>query len=82
MAQVIPFPLARRVDFVWRQASYIATLGSRAGAAHLRRQVEFQRQALTAKGADPAVVDRECSQVADAILGVLWSLKPRGSGVA
>jgi hypothetical protein len=84
MAQVLPFPLARRVDLVRKHADLSFGMRAELVDAHIRRQVDVQRQALLRKGVDPDRVERECKELAAAIHAEIWSIvfTGRGGGAA
>jgi len=82
VAEVIPFPLARRVDFVWRQADYALSLKPAKGEAHIERELEKQRQSLLRKGAHPKAVDRECRSAEAAIRAAMWNMTFSRGGAA
>ena len=50
MADVVAFPLARRRDFIRRQARYLATQGPHAAEQNLAYQLRKQRETLLSKG--------------------------------
>lgn len=65
---IAPFPLARRVGLVRKQAAWFLAQDSLRGAeANLRRLLEIQRQALRARGIDVATVDSEVRTLEEAI---------------
>lgn len=72
MHEVIPFPLARRIDFVERHARMIAAMSAEAGEGHLQRQLEIQRQTLARKGVSAAAIELELKGLASAIRSALW----------
>lgn len=74
MAEVLPFPLARRRSFVWKQASYMAELRPTKAAEHLERQIDVQRRSMLARGVEAAVVERECAAGASAVQAALCQL--------
>jgi hypothetical protein len=67
MAELIAFPLARRVGLIRKQAALVAGFSREARIRHLDRQVEIQRQALTRKGVNLNSVERECASLAGAL---------------
>ncbi len=68
MAQVISFPLARRIGLIRKQANwYLAQDTTAAAESNLRRLLEVQRQALTSKGVAPADIEAEIVQLEAAI---------------
>jgi hypothetical protein len=80
-AVVIPFPARARPHFVNRHASRMAALSASASENHLAHQVEIQRAALTRKGADPLLIEREMKMLEGAIRAALWRhvLTPGGA---
>lgn len=72
MAQIVPFPLARRLDFVDRHARMIAGLSPEAGEGHLSRQLKIQRDTLARKGVAAGVIDVELKSLESAIRVALW----------
>lgn len=72
MAEMIPFPLARRVGLIRTQAGYALSMKPASGERQVRRIVEQQRESLLAKGCPPAVVDTECRQLEGAIRAAMW----------
>ena len=82
MAELIPFPLARRVDLVQRQADRVLELAPDAGERHLLRQVDVQRQALLRKGCSPERVEAECRSLEGAMRAEMWKIVLTGRGGA
>ena len=50
MAEMLPFPLARRRAFVCRHADIALSYDAEAGERHIQRQVKEQTATLTRKG--------------------------------
>ena len=82
MAEVIPYPLARRVDLVRRQADRVLELDAAAGDRHILRQVDVQRQALLRKGCDPNAVEAQCQALEGAMRAEVWKIVLTGRGGA
>lgn len=78
MAEIIPYPLARRVARVHRLACQTAQRPPQEGEKHLRRQVEVQRETLLNYGVTPDRVDEEARAFEGAVRGRLWSLVLQG----
>lgn len=80
MAEILPFPLARRRGFIERHARLIAGMNAEAGERHLIRQLEIQFDTLERKGIDCDVIEREVLALRSAIRNALWSavLTPGG----
>lgn len=82
MAEMIPFPLARRVEFVRRHASRALELKPDAGERHIQRMVDDQRATLLRKGCSPERVEAECSALEGAIRAKSWHMVMTGGGAA
>lgn len=72
MAEMIPFPLARRVGLIRTQASFALSMKAESGERQIVRIIEQQRENLVRKGCDPAAVDVECRQLESAIRTAMW----------
>lgn len=72
MAMIVPFPLARRRDFVARQARMMASLKPRAAEQYLLRQLETQRGVMQRRGVDQCAVNEQTAELAQAIRARLW----------
>ncbi|TAH67631.1 MAG: hypothetical protein EWM45_06625 [Rhodopseudomonas palustris] len=72
MAQIVPFPPARRVDFVERHARMIAGMSAEAGEGHMQRQIDIQRQTLERKGVAADLIEAELKALESAIRAALW----------
>jgi hypothetical protein len=57
---VLPFPLARRRDLIWRQAQYASQLSREAAEGHIARQSKTQADVMRRKGVDEALIEHEC----------------------
>jgi len=73
-AQMIPFPLARRRDFVSGLAGQVASRTAAAGDLHLLQQLDRQRDVLARKGIPKAAIERELSSLSSAVRAELWRL--------
>jgi len=71
-ATILPFPLARRVGYVRKQADYVLSVSHKAGERHMERQLELQRQNLLTKGVNPAAVDAQVAALRSAFRRELW----------
>lgn len=78
MAEVVPFPMARRRAYVARQAAHIATMNDLSGERYLRKQVEMQADVMARRGVAPEVIARECATLRTAVRGALWVLVMQG----
>ena len=72
MAQVLPFPLARRRDLVRRQASFYTDQRPYAAETNLARQLQVQADTLLRKGVAPEVVAAEVECLKGAIRAEVW----------
>jgi hypothetical protein len=72
MAEIIPYPLARRCAFIDRHARMIASMRAEAGERYLRRQLLIQFDTLERKGVACDVIEREVLALGSAIRAALW----------
>lgn len=72
MAEIVPFPIVKRVDFIARQAAYAASLRRESGEAHIQRQLDTQRQVMHRRGVAPTRIEREVKALESAIRAALW----------
>jgi len=72
MADVLPFPLARRVGLVRRQAAYALSMKPASGERQIERIVEQQRESLVSKGCPSDLVAEQCRQLEGAIRAAMW----------
>ena len=73
-AAVLPFPLARRLDLIHRQAEYALCLTPEKAKAHIQRQLQCQADVLLRRGVDVAVIRRELIGMEAAIRSAMWRL--------
>jgi hypothetical protein len=59
VADIVPFPLARRRAFIDRHARFIAAMSPDAGERYLDRQLRIQFENLQRRGIAPRIIDRE-----------------------
>lgn len=71
-AVVLAFPLARRMGYLRRQSSYVQSISLEAGARHIARQIDLQRQCLLAKGVSGPAVEAELRSLEIALRSQLW----------
>ncbi len=82
-AVVVPFPRSRDRAFVARHASMMATASTTEKAdAHLRRQLDLQRQTMERRGIDPARIDAELMSIEGNVRAVVWRLLLVSGGAA
>jgi hypothetical protein len=67
MAEIVPFPLARRRAYIMRQALWFANQRHKAAESYLRHQLSIQADALTRRGVAPARVKAEVTALEAAI---------------
>jgi len=81
MAEVIAFPLARRVGYVRKQGQWYAEQAPKAAESNLRRQMQVQLGALLNRGVDPSTAEREVQALEAAIRCEVWRviLTPGGA---
>jgi hypothetical protein len=72
MHEIVPFPLARRLDFIERHARLVASMSADVGEGHIQRQLEIQRQTLARKGVAAPAIEHELNSLASAIRAALW----------
>jgi hypothetical protein len=72
VADIVPFPLARRRAFIDRHARLIAAMSPDAGERYLDRQLRIQFGNLQRRGIDPRIIDREVIALDAAIRAALW----------
>lgn len=73
-ALVVPFPLARRLDLIQRQAEYALCLKPEKAERHIERQLQCQAHALRRRGVGDDVINRELASMEAAIRTVMWHL--------
>jgi hypothetical protein len=73
-AEIFPFPLARRLNLVRRQAEYSLTLKPEKGEAHIQRQLESQAEALRRRGVPEDAISREIAGLQAAIQSAMWHI--------
>jgi hypothetical protein len=72
MAEILPFPIVRRRDFVERQALRAAELSPNAGERHIRNQIQVQIDAMRRKGISEELITREVRCFERAVRAALW----------
>ncbi|ACA18248.1 hypothetical protein M446_3875 [Methylobacterium sp. 4-46] len=82
-AIVLPFPRSRDRAFISRHASIMTAAATTAKAeAHLRRQLELQRQTMERRGINSATIDAELQDIQGHVRAVVWSLLLAPGGAA
>jgi hypothetical protein len=72
MAEIIPFPLARRHAFIQKQANRAAELNADSGERHIQHQIQCQADAMRRKGIDEDLITREMKYMESAVRAALW----------
>ena len=81
-AEVIPFPLVRRRDFIIRHAHRMAELREAGAENHLRHQLRVQADVLARRGVLPEVIEEQVSAVEVATRVELARLQATYGGAA
>jgi heme oxygenase len=71
-AVVLPFPLARRVDLIHRQAQRALELKPEQGIRHIELQLECQAEAMRRRGVAEHLIKRELASMEAAIQSAMW----------
>jgi hypothetical protein len=79
MAEIVPFPLARRKGFIARHARLIVSMRPEKGLQHLERQVQFQAEVLLRRNIDASLVEREAEYLRDALRDAVTCVSYGGS---
>ena len=74
MAEVLPFPIVRRRDYVRRQAVRMAEVSPAAAEKHLQAQLKLQAKTMARKGIGEDLIVREQQSLETAIRVHLWRL--------
>ena len=59
MCEIVPFPLARRCDFVRRHARQMLSMSFGKAEDHLKRQLRIQVDTMQRRTIDPVLINRE-----------------------
>jgi hypothetical protein len=79
MAEMLAFPLSRRVGLIRKQGAWFVAQETRKGAErNLARLLEIQRQALVSKGVPAEKVEPQLKELEGAIRGHAWRLVIEG----
>lgn len=71
IAAVVPFPLARRRNFIARQATRASELTGDAAERHIQSQIKIQADAMRRKGISEVFIAREIRSMEFAIRSML-----------
>jgi uncharacterized protein DUF6074 len=71
-AEVLPFPLARRLDFIERQATRALELKPSSGQRHIEIQLQMQADAMRRRGVAETLITRELASMEAAIRAAMW----------
>jgi hypothetical protein len=81
-AQILPFPIARRWAFVFKQAEHAALMHPDAGERYVLRQLKLQADTLRRKGVAEDLIQRELGCLETAIRAALWKAVNTPGGAA
>ena len=70
----MPFPLARRLDLIHRQAEYALCLKPEKAEQHIARQLQCQADALHRRGVSNDVIAHELKAMEAAIRAAMWNV--------
>jgi Family of unknown function (DUF6074) len=73
-AEVLPFPLARRLDLIHRQAEYALCLKPEKAEQLIARQLQCQADALRRRGVSDDNIAHELKAMEAAIRAAMWSV--------
>jgi hypothetical protein len=73
-AVVVPFPLARRLDLIYRQAEYALCLKPDQADQHITRQLQCQAAALHRRGVSDDIIAHELRAMEAAIRAAMWNV--------
>ncbi len=82
MAEVIPYPLSRRVGLIRKQARWYLEQGERGAEKNLKVLVRQQESSLLAKGVAPEVAEAEAKALEGAIRAMTWHMVIGQGGAA
>ncbi|RTL80835.1 MAG: hypothetical protein EKK35_08220 [Bradyrhizobiaceae bacterium] len=79
-ALVVPFPLARREEFIKRHARYAASIRPEAAERYIERQLKHQADTMLRRGIGVDTIAAELASMHGAIRAALWDevLRPIG----
>ncbi|MGN6311288.1 MAG: DUF6074 family protein [Xanthobacteraceae bacterium] len=72
MADIVPFPVIRRQQFIVRQAERAVQLNRDAGERYILQQVKLQAAAMRRKGISEELIGLEMQRMEAAIRTALW----------
>lgn len=81
MAEILPFPYARRRGFIRKQAAFLGAIREDVAEKHLRQQLKVQRETMERRGIDPDRIATEL-RTAELILRMHASLPVQEGGAA
>jgi hypothetical protein len=82
MAEIVPFPAARRIRLIRNMARLLATYRPDAAERTLQRHLEATRDAMLRRGLSPEMVQREIRSLELAIRAKLWTIVMQGGDAA
>jgi hypothetical protein len=72
MAQILPFPLAKRAGLIRKQARFFLSQPHGPAEKNLAAQLDVQRQALHRRSVTPEVIEAEVAALEVAIRAEAW----------
>ena len=70
----MPFPLARRLDLIHRQAEYALCLKPDQADQHITRQLQCQADVLHRRGISDDIIAHELRAMEAAIRAAMWNV--------
>lgn len=77
-ADILAFPLNRRLGYIRRQGDWLASMSAKAADSVLLQQLQVQRDTLLRKGVDLVAVEVQLKELEDAIRAEVWKLVMTG----
>jgi hypothetical protein len=82
MAEIVVFPLSRRIGSIRRMARMMASYSPEAAERSLATPLRQQREALIRRGFTPEVATREVKSFELAVRAQMWGIILRGGDAA
>jgi hypothetical protein len=80
MTEVLPFPIARRRDFIRKQAAHAARMNPDSAVRYVERQLLAQRDAMRRRGIAENLIDRELHSMTAAMYAEFLQVKSAMGG--
>ena len=77
-ASIVPFPIARRRDFIRKQAAHAARMNPDAAVRYVERQLLARRDAMRRRGVAENLINRELHSMAAAMYAEFVQVKSVG----